>query len=202
MRLRFTPRSVLAAIFALLFLGAVGTQVSGALTTAGDTPTPTAAQADSAFRMLSSSLDTGTPSRVPTIQPDAKVVQRGTVGRSATLALTDSHELCLNVDGTQTCQPQAAAIASGVFVAAMDCNANPVQATIYGVVPSGVSDVTATRKGNAVGHAVADANGYVKLKVSGDLTDAIQAGAASSPLQLRCPSPDAPVETATTNSPG
>jgi hypothetical protein len=164
---RLTIVALTAAV--VVVLGAVV-----AFTAGGQSGQPTAERittAEDAFPVLTTKLPAPAPHELPTIAKRPNIVSEGrTDGPDPVgLTLTDSAELCVEHASTASCIPAADASTTGIFVAVVNCPDGKLDATITGVLPTGVTSVSVADQS-----AKPDADGAVTIHVVGRDIDGLR----------------------------
>jgi hypothetical protein len=125
------------------------------------------AQAASAYPALAARAPEPAPNTLPTIRPASAIVAAGTIkSKDIHIAVTDQGEMCVTAAGSSTCHDAGDAAKTGVFMATIDCANGSETASLTGVVPAGVTRVTA---GGVVGGVASD--GAVTITVPGGKVD-------------------------------
>lgn len=119
-----------------------------------------------AFPALQSTAAAPASSRLPTASKAATVVGRGVVGDGNEIIVTREGDFCLKVGSGYGCTTADQASRTGAFSAAISCTGRQPVATITGVVPTGVTAVSANSPNGVAGAAVGT-DGSVFLTVPG-----------------------------------
>ncbi len=118
------------------------------------------------------------------VRTDGEVVAQARLteadGTDWLLSATAREQICASSEQTTTCQPSEAVSAKGVFMAAVDCRTK--EASVSGLVPEGVTSVTAL--GSQTTRAVPSAQGVVHMTIADSFEGLSLSNGATNPMSL------------------